>query len=489
MSSASNGNKQNKKSYIVLKVIGIVFSVLIVVSVITYVVIANTYKEKFIEGTKINNFDVSNMKPEEVEELIREEVEDYHLSVTFRDGEKEVLDGKDIGYRFVSDGSVARFLKEQDTLTWLRGRLGDETVLTAEAKTVYDEEKLRSVVEALPEISGEGVSGPEDAYIEWQESEYVIVPEIEGNTLDLEKLLLVLDDVLDESGTACTIEDEIYVHPEIYSDNEALVKRVESANSLVSGGVSITMPGYVTEEITPADLKEWIIDDQAGGYVLPEEVVRGKCAAFVKDLAEKYDTYQKDMPFASQNFGEITINMSFHGWELDQAAVTDAFVEGILSHKQTVIEPVWLHQGFSMDPDGVGKTYIEVDIANQHVYYFIDGELYMDTPVVTGTATSPERRTPSGVFLLEFKMRDKVLQGRINPETGEPIYRSHVWYWMPFNGGVGFHDADGWRSRYGGTIFQYSGSHGCVNMPYSAAQKMYEVIDKQTPIIVHWQRS
>ena len=79
MSSASNGNKQNKKSYIALKVIGIVFSVLIVVSVITYVVIANTYKEKFIEGTKINNFDVSNMKPEEVEETYEEyeDVEDY----------------------------------------------------------------------------------------------------------------------------------------------------------------------------------------------------------------------------------------------------------------------------------------------------------------------------------------------------------------------------------------------------------------------------
>ena len=489
MSSARNGTvKRTHKFYPFFKFIGVLLAVFIVASVSTYVAIASRYRDKFIEGTTINNIDASNMVPEEVEELIREEVEDYDLTITFRDGEKETLTGEEIGYRFVPDGTIERFLAQQDPLSWLRGRLGNETVLEAEAKTAYDKEKLAAALEKLPELSGEDIAGPEDAYIEWQENAYTIIPEVEGNTINTERLLAYLDTVLSGSETEAEVTDEIYEHPEIYRDNEALVKKTESANALVAGTTSIIMPGYVTETIGPEDLREWIIDDQTGGYVLPEEVVRGNCTAFAEYLAQTYNTYQKDVPFMSQNFGEITINLTFHGWELDQAAVADLLAEAVMSHKDSEIEPVWLHKGFSMDADGIGKTYIEVDIASQHVYYFVDGELYMDTPVVTGTATSSERRTPTGVFLLDFKARDTYLQGRINPETGEPAYRSHVWYWMPFNGAVGFHDADGWRSRYGGTIFQYSGSHGCINMPFSAAKTMYEKIDKQTPIIVHWQR-
>ncbi|MBQ6468884.1 MAG: L,D-transpeptidase/peptidoglycan binding protein [Lachnospiraceae bacterium] len=488
MSSAKTGAKQKKNKYLAWKIIGVLLAVMIIASVTTYVVIASQYQDKFIEGTKINNFDVSNMQPQEVEELIREEVEDFDLTVTFRDGSKEVINGSQIDYHFVPDGSVQRFLDEQDPMTWLRGRLGDETVLEAEAKTSFDEEKLAAVVEAFPEVSGEGLIAPRDAYYEWQEDRYAIIPEIEGDMIQKDTLIEQLKEILAESGTSFIVPEETYQHPEIYSDNEALNARVDSANALVKGTVSIEMPGHVIESIGPNDLKEWIIDDQAGGYVLPAEVVKGKCRAFISGLAEKYDTYKKDIPFQSQNFGEIMINLSYHGWELDQEAVTEAFAEAILSHEDTQIEPQWNHQGFTMEADGIGPTYIECDIASQHVYYFINGELYMDTPVVTGTATSSERRTPTGVFLLEFKQKDRTLLGRPDPETGEPSYRSHVWFWMPFNGGVGFHDADGWRSRYGGTIFKYSGSHGCVNMPYKAAQKMYEMIDKETPIIVHWQR-
>ena len=489
MSSANTGAKQKKKSkYLAWKVIGVLISVIIIASVTSYVVIANQYQDKFIEGTKINNFDVSNMQPEQVEELIREEVEDYDLTITFRDGTKEVIDGTQIGYHFVSDGSVQRFLDQQDPMTWLRGRLGDETVLEAEAKTTFDKEKLAQVVEALPEISGEDITAPADAYDEWQENAYVIVPEVEGNTVNKEQLLQELVAVLSESGRSYIVPEETYLHPAVYADNEALNKKVESANALVAGTTSIEMPGHVIESIGPAELKEWIIDDQAGGFVLPEEVVRGKCEAFVKALAEKYDTYQKDVPFKSQNFGEIMINLSFHGWELDQAAVTEAFVTAINAHADSQIEPVWLHKGFSMEADGIGPTYVECDIASQHVYYYINGELYLDTPIVSGTATNSSRRTPTGVYLLEYKQKDRTLLGHPDPETGEPSYRSHVWFWMPFNGSIGFHDADGWRSRYGGSIFEYNGSHGCVNMPYNAAKQMYEAIDKETPIIVHWQR-
>ena len=63
-----------------------------------------------------------------------------------------------------------------------------------------------------------------------------------------------------------------------------------------------------------------------------------------------------------------------------------------------------------------------------------------------------------------------------------PGYRTHVDYWMPFNGGIGFHDAS-WRGSFGGSIYLYSGSHGCINLPTSAAATLYENIEAGCPVL------
>jgi hypothetical protein len=63
-------------------------------------------------------------------------------------------------------------------------------------------------------------------------------------------------------------------------------------------------------------------------------------------------------------------------------------------------------------------------------------------------------------------------------------YKSWVNFFIPFNGGIGFHDAS-WRSTFGGNIYLYSGSHGCINMPYSAAKKLYENVTLDEKVIVY----
>ena len=64
-------------------------------------------------------------------------------------------------------------------------------------------------------------------------------------------------------------------------------------------------------------------------------------------------------------------------------------------------------------------------------------------------------------------------------------YETPVKYWMPFNGNVGIHDADGWRSKYGGEIYRTNGSHGCINTPEEAAKTIYETVSIGTAVIVY----
>ena len=101
-------------------------------------------------------------------------------------------------------------------------------------------------------------------------------------------------------------------------------------------------------------------------------------------------------------------------------------------------------------------------------------------PIVTGKPSRGDA-TPQGVYILKYKEKNTTLRG---PKKEDRSYEweSPVTYWMPFNGGIGLHDAS-WRSSFGGTIYIYSGSHGCINLPGKKAAKIYEMIDKETPIV------
>ena len=77
--------------------------------------------------------------------------------------------------------------------------------------------------------------------------------------------------------------------------------------------------------------------------------------------------------------------------------------------------------------------------------------------------------------------RDTVLQGTNSDGSS---YASPVSFFIPFCGGIGMHDAS-WRSSFGGDIYLYGGSHGCINMRYSDVSVVYDNVDIGTHVIVY----
>lgn len=84
-------------------------------------------------------------------------------------------------------------------------------------------------------------------------------------------------------------------------------------------------------------------------------------------------------------------------------------------------------------------------------------------------------------FFLTGKTRNAILRGWNDNGTR---YASPVSFWMPFDGGIGLHDAS-WRTTFGGEIYIGNGSHGCVNLPKAAAEEIYNNITFDMPIIVY----
>ena len=118
------------------------------------------------------------------------------------------------------------------------------------------------------------------------------------------------------------------------------------------------------------------------------------------------------------------------------------------------------------------NPYVIVSIANQKLEYYEYDKLVLSSSVVTGI----NGKTPRGNFKVLNKARDIILKGA--------DYESFVSYWIAFKGAAfGFHDAS-WRSSFGGNIYKYAGSHGCVNMPYSKVRQLYNMIDIGTPVYI-----
>ncbi len=132
------------------------------------------------------------------------------------------------------------------------------------------------------------------------------------------------------------------------------------------------------------------------------------------------------------------------------------------------------------DPEfqlGHGLTYIDISIEKQRVILFENGRKVMESACVTGTPNR-ERATHYGSFRINYKQRNRILRG------SQKLYEAFVSYWMPFDGGIGLHDAT-WRGSFGGNIYKSNGSHGCINLPPAFAKQLYERVTVGMPVYVH----
>lgn len=120
------------------------------------------------------------------------------------------------------------------------------------------------------------------------------------------------------------------------------------------------------------------------------------------------------------------------------------------------------------------NTFVVVDIGDQKLTLYRNNEILVETDIVTGEKYLYD--TPTGMYNIRYKTMDTYLTGA--------DYNVHVDYWMPFNGGIGLHDAT-WRSKFGGDIYERDGSHGCINIPHKYTDDIYYNVDAGTKVLVH----
>lgn len=439
-----------------------------------YIAIGSYYETHFFENVSINGIDVSDLTAQEAEKLIAHQAEDYRVALVTKEGTQEVIEGGDIGYRFVSKGEVQGFLDEQSAFAWLPAYLGAGKRYTMETSMTYDEEKLETALSSLACMQEENVTAPKNAKVkQQQDGTYVIEPETVGNKLSKKKVRNLLKEAIEGGVKSVDLEkEECYKLPKVYQDDPTLRAEAAVRNRYSSITVTYEMGGGVTETLDKATIASWFSLDKDLKVSFDREAV----AAWVDQLADQYDTIGAYLPFVTSNGETVYPESRTYGWQMDRETETEELYQILLAGDSVQRSPVWLESAASRGENDIGDTYVEIDYTNQRMWYYKDGQLLVETPVVTGNVGAG-MASPEGVFCLVGKQEDAVL-------TGED-YKTPVDYWMPFYGGVGIHDADTWRTSYGGDIYQWSGSHGCINTPTAQAAVIYQNIEIGTPVICY----
>ena len=467
-----------KKTSAVKFVRGIFLTMLILVLVAAvgvYIYGMVFFKDHFFLHTTINGFDASQLTAEEVETKIADVINKYGLEIEERGGNTETISASQINYHYVSKGEVQTFLHSQKLYEWPL-YLKNQITYTFESSARYDEELLRNAIDQLNCLDETKVTKPKDAYIDYIDGKYQVMPEVEGNLLNKELFVSEIFRAVDFAEVKISLEDidEMYLKPGKRQNDKSMAETVRILNTCISTDLTYLF-GEHTEKVDAQRIREWLSYDNEGNVELDEDAVRN----FVTEMADKYDTANKPRTFKSHSGEEVTVSGGSYGWLMDQEATYDYLVDAIWAGNTGETYAEYAQTAVSWSNSDLGDSYVEIDMGSQHVWLYMDGEEVVSTDCVTGLASDPSRKTPEGTYTLYYKESPSVLKGENNE------YETKVTYWMPFNDGIGLHDAS-WRSSFGGSIYQTDGSHGCVNLPSAAAKEIYDRVYDGIPIICYY---
>lgn len=436
-----------------------------------YVGMSQKYKTRFFPNTQINGVDASGKTAAEVQERIAEGVNGYTLTITERNNQTETIAGTDIKLHAEFDGSLEKMVAAQNPFAWLWHMKQEE--YTIGTMVAYDDAALESQIRNLscldPEKAVEPVNAKISEYVSGQG--YSIEPEQEGTAVEAEKLTQAVTGAIENLQDHLSLEEaDVYKKPTVLKDDASLAEQLDKMNKYAKMSVTYQF-GDSTETLNGDQIHAWLIAN-AGGSV---SVDSSKVSEYVSEMAKAHNTSNKAKTLKTSYGSTIQVSGGTYGWKINQAAETEALAAIIASGESTTREPEYSQKAASHGANDYGDTYVEINLTGQHLFFYKEGKLVVESDFVSGNLAKGWG-TPAGSYPLAYKQKNAVLKGE--------NYRTPVNYWMPFNNGIGMHDAK-WRSSFGGTIYKTGGSHGCINLPPSVAKTIFDNISAGTPVICY----
>lgn len=429
------------------------------------------FQDSFHYGTTLGDLNIGGLSVPVAQKAVEQKGASFQLSLYGKGVEKQKLFGKDFELNYSIEESLDDLQNEQNAFAWPLTLIVGHKIDVTE-KMTFNETLLDQAIDELGYFRESKIIEPVDAQIVFNGTDYEIIPEVEGNKLNKEALKATVIEALENSTRAINLEEShCYEEPKLRAESEEFIATKDLMNQYIKTQITYIF-GSKKETVTPEELNNWIFLDEEGKVQIDEEAVRN----YVSALDSKYSTLGRTREFQSSAGYVATVSGGDYGWEMNVSRETEAIIEAIKTGQSISREPISTIESQQYKENEISGSYVEINLSMQYLWYYKDGVLITEGGVVTGDQ-SRHYSTPQGVYRLTYKQRNATLNG--------PGYSTPVSFWMPFNGGIGIHDAT-WRGSFGGSIYKYNGSHGCVNVPYNMAKAIFNSIDESMPIICYY---
>jgi len=453
------------------KVLIICGAVVAAIAVI-YIGLSVYFMNHFYFGSKISGVNVSGASLDRAKEKVQQGMDNYELVITERDGTTDIILGSEMGLLVEWNGSLEECLAAQKGFDWIYKLFVPETYDEV-CKLSYDKAALEKAIDSSSCMAEEKQVMPQNATVsEYSlETGYTLVPSVPGTAIDKEKLMLEVGKCIKNLNKDLNLEEcGAYYQPEIGDEDEKLLATIAQLNKCLSTVVTYQV-GSSTQVLNASVFQPWLYVNDALEVCINDESL----TAYVKALASTYNTCYSPKKLMTSYGKEVTISNSHYGWKVNNDVEKAAIIANIMAGDVITRDLNYSMVANSHDGNDYGNSYVEINLTAQHLFLYVNGQLIIESDLVSGNLAKGYN-SPTGAYGVTYKEKNATLNGA--------DYSTPVDYWMPFAGNVGMHDAT-WRGSFGGSIYKRNGSHGCINLPWSAAKTIFSYVDAGFPVLVY----
>lgn len=457
----------------------------VAILVLIYLIGSAFWSFRYLPGTKINGLDASWATPNGLSSRIEGEITSYSASA-HGEGVDLSINAGDIDLSFDADTWKEAAHGYLPSFGWPIQLITKRDYQVTDGVS-FDEKKLEGMVTAAVESANKDAKEPKNATFKFDEKKdlYVAVKEEQGTAVNLSHSYDTIKQGVSalQADIPITLADLSVPTLTITSSDYASV--LEQANQLAHMTISLTYNGKEMYSIDDELVRSWLTINKSNTVTADlDKVTEWTRGPF----SLQTDTVGTERTYTRTDDGKrITVAGGTYGWSVDGKKLANLIRTHITAHSDEPIEVPMISSAHTLvrGAQDWGPRYIDVDLSEQYVRMFDeDSNIIVEAPCVTGNF-SQGQSTVEGVYYIEYKESPAVLVGLDYDYDGVADYETPVNYWMPFYGGYGLHDAY-WRDYFGADVFAYDGSHGCVNLPYYAAEAIYSYADAGDVVVVHW---
>lgn len=446
----------------------------LVLLILTYLGGLLFYRDHLLPRTSMAGVKLSELNPNQAQAKFSQALSDRVISIQEDQQDLGQISLDKLGLEAEIEEVIKERIQHQNAFFWPVSLFLPNKLPLGQEVLKFDPGLLEGLIQALGIDNNQRPSSHNAIIQENSDGSFYIQEEVYGQQVSGTSFSQALKKQIDNNQALLDLK-QAYILPEFTKDSDQILKQKAYLDKILATQLTLEFDGH-SVTIDPVLINDWLSVNAQGQASLDEEEIRN----FVFDLNEKYAARFKDKTFNSTYQGQVLVPAGTFGWFIDADQEAPAIAEALRQAKDQVRQPIIVGAGYGMDPsEAIGNSYVEVDLTYQMMLIYREGQLVLDTPIVSGrigTETTP------GAYVVWNKEEKSILRG-YNPRLEED-YEIPVAYWIAFDYvGQGIHDAT-WLSSFGGTVYQQSGSLGCINTPLNIMGEVFSIVDYGWPVLV-----